>query len=122
MDPIEKIDGNASTYTRPLGTSKRYDEITELPKNDTEIISKVSDEINISKNNNNILQEIPNMTPYLAQPENNTSSLIESNSQMRPSLEALPLPIKGIGAMRPSPEALPLPVVASSLMSPLSAY
>ena len=24
MDPIEKIDGNTSTYTRPLGTSKRY--------------------------------------------------------------------------------------------------
>ena len=83
------------------------------PRVDTEIIPKVSDEIDISKNNNNILQEIPNMTPYLAQPENNMSSLIESNSQ---------IPIRGIGAMRPSLEALPLPAVANTLMSPLSAY
>ncbi|CAG8677265.1 10610_t:CDS:1, partial [Paraglomus brasilianum] len=80
---------------------------------DTEIIPKVSDEIDISEtrvkdplhgNNNNILQEIPNMTPYLAQPENNTSSLIEPHSQ---------IPIGGIGA---------IPTVASTLMSPLSAY
>ena len=91
------------------------------PRVDTEIIPKVSDEIDISKTNNNILQEIPNMTPYLAQPENNSeasakvhmSSLIESHSQMRPSLEALPLPIGGIGT---------IPIVASTLMSPLSAY
>jgi len=41
------------------------------------------------------------------------SSLIESNSQMRPSLEASPLPIGGIGA---------IPVMTSTLMSPLSAY
>src|SRR5581483_8964315 len=84
------------------------------PKVDTEIIPKVSDEIDISEtrvkdplhgNNNNILQEIPNMTPYFAQPENNTSSLIEPHSHMRPNLEALPLP-----------------VVASTLMSPLLAY
>src|SRR6185312_9125170 len=83
------------------------------PKVDTKIIPKVSDEIDISKtrvkdplhgNNNNILQEIPNMTPYLAQPENNTSSLIEPHSQ---------IPIGGIGA---------IPTVASTLMSPLSAY
>ncbi|CAJ0885473.1 17596_t:CDS:1, partial [Entrophospora sp. SA101] len=89
MDPIEKIDG----------------EITELSKNDTEIIPKVIDEIDISETNNNILQEIPNMTTYLAQPENNVSSLIESNTQMGPG-----------------PEALPLSAVASTLMSPLSAY
>ncbi|CAJ0914394.1 5609_t:CDS:2, partial [Entrophospora sp. SA101] len=72
---------------------------------DTEIIPEVSDEIDISKTNNNTLQEIPNMTPYLAQPENNMSSLIESNTQMGPG-----------------PEALPLSAVASTLMSPLSAY
>ena len=53
------------------------------------------------------------MTPYFAQPENHNSSLIESHSQMRPSLEALPLPVGGIGA---------IPIVASTLMSPLSAY
>ncbi|CAH1771309.1 10271_t:CDS:1, partial [Entrophospora sp. SA101] len=41
------------------------------PRVDTEIIPEVSDEIDISKTNNNTLQEIPNMTPYLAQPENN---------------------------------------------------
>ncbi|CAH1768416.1 9215_t:CDS:2, partial [Entrophospora sp. SA101] len=75
-----------------------------FPTVDTEIIPKVSDEIDISETNNNILQEIPNMTPYLAQPENNVSSLIESNSQ---------IPIGGIGT---------IPIVASALMSPLSAY
>ncbi|CAJ0875669.1 521_t:CDS:2, partial [Entrophospora sp. SA101] len=56
---------------------------------DTEIIPEISDEIDISKTNNNTLQEIPNMTPYLAQPENcgqssvsltHTPSLIESLS------------------------------------------
>ncbi|CAH1769620.1 9513_t:CDS:1, partial [Entrophospora sp. SA101] len=62
-------------------------------KNDTEIIPKVSDEIDISKTNNNTLQEIPNMTPYLAQPENNMSSLIESNSQVAHSAESLIPPI-----------------------------
>ncbi|CAJ0833668.1 17353_t:CDS:2 [Entrophospora sp. SA101] len=100
---------------------------TDIPdhtddKIDTKIIPKVSDEIDISEtrvedplhgNNNNILQEIPKVTPYLAQPENNISSLIELHTQMRPSLEALPLPIGGIGA---------IPIVASSLMSSLSAY
>ncbi|CAJ0834710.1 17452_t:CDS:2, partial [Entrophospora sp. SA101] len=82
---------------------------TDIPdhtddKIDTKIIPKVSDEIDISETNNNILQEIPNMTPYLTQPENNVSSLIESNSQ---------IPIGGIGT---------IPIVASALMSPLSAY
>ncbi|CAJ0892944.1 12280_t:CDS:1, partial [Entrophospora sp. SA101] len=105
MDPIEKIDGNISTYTN--------DEITELPKIDTEISPKINEGTSISKTNNNILQEIPNITPHLAQPENYASSLIESNSQMRPSLEASPLPIGGIGA---------IPVMTSTLMSPLSAY
>ncbi|RIB10031.1 hypothetical protein C2G38_218614 [Gigaspora rosea] len=91
------------------------------PRVDTEIIPKVSDEIGINESNNNILQEIPNMTPYLAQPENNSgasakahmSSLIESNSQMTHSGESLIPPIGGIGA---------IPIVASTLMSPLSAY
>jgi len=62
-----------------------------------------------------------NVTPHLIQPDNNSgasakahmSSLIESNSQMRPGPEALPLPIRGIGA---------IPVMTSTLMSPLSAY
>ncbi|CAJ0911886.1 14055_t:CDS:2, partial [Entrophospora sp. SA101] len=80
---------------------------------DTEIIPEVSDEIDISKTNNNTLQEIPNMTPYLAQPENNMSSLIESNTQMGPSPEALSPPIGGIGT---------IPIVARTLMSQLSAY
>src|SRR5581483_8585054 len=84
------------------------------PKVDTEIIPKVSDEIDISEtrvkdplhgNNNNILQEIPNITPHLAQPENNInmSSLIESHPQ---------IPIGGEEA---------IPAVASTLMSPLLA-
>nr|CAG8573507.1 6799_t:CDS:2 [Entrophospora candida] len=69
------------------------------PRVDTGITPKVNDEININKTNNNILQEIPNMTPYLAQPENNVSSLIESNSQMTHSAESLIPPIGGIGAI-----------------------
>ena len=94
MDPIEKIDGNISTYTRPLGASKRYDEITELSKNDTDISPKVSEGTNINEISEDIISqsqgskshcsaiEIPNMSPYLAQPENNMSSLIGSNSQI----------------------------------------
>ncbi|CAH1770507.1 9285_t:CDS:1, partial [Entrophospora sp. SA101] len=86
-------------------------------KNDTKINPKVSDsrsenasasETSINEIRENITpqsQEIPNMVPYLAQPENNISSLIELNSQMGPG-----------------PVALPLPAVASTLMSPLSAY
>ena len=74
------------------------------PSVDTEIIPKVSNEIDISKNNNNILQEMPNMTPYLAQPENNTFSLIESHSRI------------SMGGVET------IPVMASTLMSPLSAY
>src|SRR6185312_4177891 len=107
MDPIEKIDSNISTYTS--------DEITELPKNDIAISPKINEENNISEISEDITpqpQEIPNVTPYLAQPENNSgasakahmSSLIESNSQ---------IPIGGIGS---------IPIVASTLMSPLSAY
>ncbi|CAH1766933.1 10673_t:CDS:1 [Entrophospora sp. SA101] len=91
MDQIEKIDG----------------EITELPKNDTKIDPEVNDEISISEiNKDNMLvssinPDIPpiiseNMTPHLAQREINMSSLIESNSQMRPGPEALPPPIGAI--------------------------
>src|SRR6185312_5525529 len=107
-------DISAVLQSRPLGdeseirgyasSSKDLSQYFLRRKNDTEIIPKVSDEIDISKTNNNILQEIPNMTPYLAQPENNTSSLIEPQSQ---------IPIGGIGA---------IPAVASTLMSRLSAY
>nr|CAG8657366.1 14086_t:CDS:2 [Entrophospora candida] len=89
---------------RPLGDSSNHDTYI---KNDTEIIPKVSDEINISKTNDNTLQEILNMTLYLAQPENNMSSLIELNSQMAHSAEPLIPPIGTI------------PIVASTLMSPL---
>ena len=53
---------------------------------------------------------IKNVTPYLAQPENNMSSLIESNSQMAHSAESLIPPIGTI------------PIMTSTLMSPLSAY
>nr|CAG8648350.1 660_t:CDS:1 [Entrophospora candida] len=97
MDPIEKIDG----------------EITGLPKNDTKINPKVSDETSISEISEDnmpikpdVSEAMPqNVISHLAQRDNNISSLVESNAQMRPSLEALPLPI-----------------VASTLMSPLSAY
>ncbi|RIB29844.1 hypothetical protein C2G38_2154350 [Gigaspora rosea] len=80
IDQTEKTDGNILTYTN--------DEITELSKNDTETNSKVSNETSISEISGD-----------------NMSALIESNSQMGPGLEALPLP-----------------AVASTLMSPLSAY
>ena len=80
MDQTEKIDSDILIYTK--------NKITELSKNDTETNFKVSNETSIS--------EIS---------EDNMSSLIESNSQMRPG-----------------PEALPLPAVASTLMSPLLAY
>ncbi|CAJ0870849.1 7026_t:CDS:2, partial [Entrophospora sp. SA101] len=99
MDPIEKIDGNISTYTN--------DEITKLPKNDTKINSKVSDETSINEIGEDIIpqsQEIKNVTPYLAQPENYTPSLTEPHPQIS---------IEGIGT---------IPIVASTLMSPLSAY
>ncbi|CAG8673888.1 263_t:CDS:1, partial [Paraglomus brasilianum] len=119
MNQAGKIDGNISTYT------DTNDEITELSKNNAEINPKLGDKTSISKIGEDLIPrsqdsknhcsaiEIPNITPYLAQPENNMSSLIQSNSQ---------IPIGGIGAMRPSLEALPLPVMTSTLMSPLSAY
>src|SRR6266511_1498252 len=115
MDQAGKIDTIIPDHTDDKSTSIPAEPVIRgpSPSVDTEIIPKVSDEIDISKTNNNILHEIPNMTPHLAQPENYTPSLIESHSQMRPSLEALPLPIEGIGAV---------PVMTSTLMSPLSAY
>ncbi|CAJ0906474.1 8525_t:CDS:2 [Entrophospora sp. SA101] len=99
MDQAGKIDGNISDHTR-------HDGITEPSKVDTEISSKINEETNINEISKDILlvQEIKNVTPHLAQPENNVSSLIESNSQ---------IPIGGIGT---------IPIVASALMSPLSAY
>ncbi|RIB07598.1 hypothetical protein C2G38_2045863 [Gigaspora rosea] len=125
MDQTEKIDNGISVYTN--------DEIIELPKNDTEINPKINEETNISEINKDDILDISikpnaseampqNVTPHLIQPDNKMSSLIESHSQMRPSLEALPLPIGGIGAIRPNLEALPLPVMTSTLMTPLSAY
>jgi len=105
IDQDEKID-NIPTHTN--------DEITELPKIDTEINSKISDETSICETNKDIFptQEIKNVAPYLAQQENHTSSLIESH----PGLEALHLPIGEIG------EIGAIPVMTSTLMSPLSAY
>ncbi|CAH1756844.1 2864_t:CDS:1, partial [Entrophospora sp. SA101] len=126
MDRAGKINTDIPDHTDDKSASISEELVIQgyasSPKVDTKIIPKVSDEIDISEtrvedplhgNNNNILQEIPKVTPYLAQPENNISSLIELHTQMRPSLEALPLPIGGIGA---------IPIVASSLMSSLSAY
>jgi hypothetical protein len=106
IDQDEKIDNNMCLDTSSAIPTHTNDEITELPKIDTEINPKISDVTSISETSKDIFpaQEIKNMTPYLAQPENNMSSLIESHSQ---------IPIGGIGA---------IPVVASSLMSPLSAY
>ena len=87
----------------------------QAEKTDTEISSKVSEGTNINEISEDIIsqsQEIPNMTPYLAQPENNSgasakahmSSLIESHPQIS---------VGGIGA---------IPAVANTLMSPLLAY
>ncbi|CAJ0836823.1 6683_t:CDS:2 [Entrophospora sp. SA101] len=58
------------------------------------------------KTNNNALQEIPNMTPYLAQLENNMSSLIELNSQMAHSAESLIPPIGTIPIVATNNSAL----------------
>jgi len=82
------------------------DEITELPKIDTEINPKISDVTSISETSKDIFsaQEIKNMIPHLAQQENNISFLIKSNSQIL---------IGGIGTIS---------IVASILMPSLSAY
>ncbi|RIB20010.1 hypothetical protein C2G38_2035592 [Gigaspora rosea] len=117
MDQARKINNIISDHTDDKSIAEQWlkepTPIPKFPKVDTEIIPKVSDEIDISKANNNIPQEIPKVTSFLAQPEKHALSLIESNPQMRPSLEALTLSIGGIGA---------IPVVASSLMSPLLEY
>ncbi|CAJ0913096.1 16726_t:CDS:2, partial [Entrophospora sp. SA101] len=88
---------------------------------DTEIIPEVSDEIDISKTNNNTLQEIPNMTPYLAQLENysgdsvktHTPSLLESHPQIS---------IGGVGTIPIVADAVASSLRESTLMSQLSAY
>ncbi|CAG8533002.1 1781_t:CDS:2, partial [Paraglomus brasilianum] len=93
MDPIEKIDGNEVNPKVKDGTS-----ISEINKDDVLDIS-------IKPNASEAMPQ--NVTPHLIQPDNNSgasakahmSSLIESNSQMRPGPEALPLPIRGIGAI-----------------------
>ncbi|CAG8642372.1 5903_t:CDS:1 [Paraglomus brasilianum] len=124
MDQAKKIDDDISAQTSTFGTCFVNDEITELPKIDTEVNSEVKDRTSISEINKDDILDISikpntsqiiseNVTPHLIQPDNNMSALIESNSQMRPSPEALPLPIGGIGA---------IPVMTSTLMSPLSAY
>ncbi|CAG8672550.1 9950_t:CDS:1, partial [Paraglomus brasilianum] len=108
MDQVGKIDTDILDRTDDKSASIPEESVIQgyasSPKVDTEIITKASDEIDISKTNNNTLQELPNMAPYLAQPENYNPSLIESHSQ---------IPIEEIGA---------IPAVASTLMSPLSAY
>ena len=91
MDQTEKINNDISTYTN--------DEITELPKIDTEINPKVGDEISISETNKDNMLDI---------------SIKPNVSEVMPQIP--------IGAMRPSLEALSLPVMTSTLMSPLLAY
>ena len=126
MNQAKKIDNDISAQTSTFGTCFVNDEITELPKIDTEVNSEVKDRTSISEINKDDILDISikpntseampqNVTPHLIQPDNNMSALIESNSQMRPGPEALPLPIRGIGA---------IPVMTSTLMSPLllSAY
>ncbi|CAJ0911467.1 8611_t:CDS:2 [Entrophospora sp. SA101] len=88
MDQAGKIDGNISDHTR-------HDGITEPSKVDTEISSKINEETNINEISKDIL---------LAQPENNTPSLIRSHPQIS---------MGGVEA---------IPVMVSTLMSPLSAY
>ncbi|CAH1768623.1 14792_t:CDS:2 [Entrophospora sp. SA101] len=90
MDQAGKIDTIVPDHTDDKSTSipeksviRGYD---SYPSVDTEIIPNVSDKIDISKTNNNIL----------VQPENNMSPLIESNTQMGPGPEALPPPIGAI--------------------------
>ena len=115
MDQFGKIDTDILDRTDDKSASIPEESVIQgyasSPKVDTEIITKASDEIDISKTrhevscsaDNNTLQELPNMAPYLAQPENYNPSLIESHSQ---------IPIEGIGE---------IPAVASTLMSPLLA-
>ncbi|CAJ0826001.1 4233_t:CDS:1 [Entrophospora sp. SA101] len=91
MDRAGKINTDIPDHTDDKSTSIPEEPVIRgsSPSVDTEIISKVSDEIDISKTNNNIL----------VQPENYMSPLIESNTQMGPGPEALPPPIGGIGAI-----------------------
>nr|CAG8602338.1 3821_t:CDS:2 [Entrophospora candida] len=93
MNQAGKIDTMYLDTSSTIILDDTDNERTPVPK------ESVNDGININKTNNNILQEIPNMTPYLAQPENNVSSLIESNSQMTHSAKSLIPPIGGIGAI-----------------------
>ncbi|CAJ0904746.1 6556_t:CDS:2, partial [Entrophospora sp. SA101] len=82
---------------------------------------KISDEIDINKNSNNIPQEIPKVTPYLAQPENysgdsvktHTPSLLESHPQIS---------IGGVGTIPIVADAVASSLRESTLMSQLSAY
>ncbi|RIB28850.1 hypothetical protein C2G38_2156805 [Gigaspora rosea] len=107
MDQAGKINNDISTQTVIFDNCSANDENTKPSKVNTEINSKISDETSISEISENIIprsQEIPNITPYLVQPKNYNSSLIESHSQ---------IPIGEIGA---------IPAMASTLMSPLSAY
>nr|CAG8667997.1 13138_t:CDS:1 [Entrophospora candida] len=90
MDQAGKIDTICLDTSSAIIPDHTDDKSTSIPEEsvirgsppsvDTEIIPKVSDKIDISKTNNNILQEIPN-----------TPSLIESNTQMGPG--------PGIGAI-----------------------
>ncbi|CAJ0858509.1 4947_t:CDS:2 [Entrophospora sp. SA101] len=107
--PVIGGDDEKNTQSEEQSSITKSDDISTVLQNrqlgdssnhDTHVI----DEIDISKNNNNILQEIPNVTPYLAQPENDTHSLIRSHPQIL---------MGGVEA---------IPVMASTLMSLLSAY
>ncbi|RIB03265.1 hypothetical protein C2G38_801117 [Gigaspora rosea] len=101
---IEKIDGIIPNHTDDKSTS-----ISKSPRDETNKDNML--DISIKPDIAPIISE--NVDLHLAQPENYVSSLIESNYQMRPGLEALPRPIGGIGT---------IPNIASTLVSPLSAY
>ncbi|CAG8650754.1 9025_t:CDS:2, partial [Racocetra persica] len=59
------IPNNTNNEKTPIPEESVIQGYTSSPRVDTEI-PKVSDEIDISKTNNNILQEISNITLYLA--------------------------------------------------------
>ncbi|CAH1763094.1 6399_t:CDS:2, partial [Entrophospora sp. SA101] len=113
MDQAGKIDTIIPDHTDDKSTSIPEESVIQgyasSPKVDAEITPKVSDEIDINKNSNNIPQEIPKVTPYLAQPENysgdsvktHTPSLLESHPQIS---------IGGVGT---------IPIVADAVASSL---
>ncbi|CAJ0839985.1 17323_t:CDS:2, partial [Entrophospora sp. SA101] len=89
--PIVGGDDEKNTQSEEQSSITKSDDISTVLQNRP--LGDSSNHDAYVKTNNNTLQEIPNMTPYLAQPENNMSSLIESNSQVAHSAESLIPPI-----------------------------